>query len=146
MTALEEARAYGRQSMAAANDVEPLLPHMPRRSPAPSYMDAPSIGDRLAAATMTTNELKAQKPPPALIEGFLLLDSTAVIYGPSGSGKTFHTVDFAGHGSTVADAHLRWQHEVEEWATEAGIDGMVLLERLGWVDGGIGGGWFRSAR
>jgi len=27
---------------------------------------------------------------------------------------------------------------VDEWATEAGVDGMVLLERLGLVDGTLG--------
>jgi len=41
-------------------------------------------------------------------------------------------------GSTVAEAQVRWQLEVDEWATEAGVDGMVLLERLGQVAGTLG--------
>ncbi len=38
-------------------------------------------------------------------------------------------------GSTVADAQARWAAEVVEWADEAGVDSIDLVERLGWVDG-----------
>lgn len=60
----------------------------------------PSLAEKLVQATLTTAQLKDQTPPPALVDGLLMLDSTAVIYGASGSYKTFTALDIAAHIAT----------------------------------------------
>lgn len=65
--------------------------------------------ERMRAATLTTEELKARKPAPMLVAGFLPMDSTAVIFGPSGGNKTFIALDLTLH---VATGSWWWGQEV----------------------------------
>ena len=69
----------------------------------------PTAAEKIAGATMTTAQLKAMEPAPALVAGHLLLDSTAVIFGPTGSFKTFTALDLAAH---VASGSWWWGQEV----------------------------------
>lgn len=59
-----------------------------------------SLLDRLHAATMTTDAIRALPPPAWLIDGYLIRNSLALLYGPSGTYKTFLGVDLALHIAT----------------------------------------------
>lgn len=54
-----------------------------------------SAADYLRSRLMTTEQLRKLPPPAPLIDGYLYLDSTAVIYGSSGVGKTHIALDMA---------------------------------------------------
>lgn len=55
----------------------------------------PTFLERIRAATYVGDDIKNIPPPTPLIDGWLDLDSTAVLYGSSGGGKTFIAIDWA---------------------------------------------------
>lgn len=57
----------------------------------------PTLLDRQWAANMTTAQVQALEPAPAVIDGILYEDSLAMLYGPSGIGKSFLALDWALH-------------------------------------------------
>ncbi|CAN5904020.1 hypothetical protein BH23ACT2_BH23ACT2_28360 [soil metagenome] len=76
--------------------------------PGPDDDDEDQVDDS-SFATMTTEQIKNMIPPPALIDGFLNLNSTTVTYGAPGSYKTFLALDMAFH---VATGSWWWGQEV----------------------------------
>jgi hypothetical protein len=60
------------------------------------------LADRIRSALLSTAEVKALPPPNALVEGYLNLDSLALMFGPSGVGKSFVAADIALHVSRGA--------------------------------------------
>ncbi len=70
-------------------------------------VDPDPFVERLRAALLTTEQVKALPPPEYLVEGWLVRDSLAMNYGPSGVGKSFVVADIALHVSRGA----YWQHK-----------------------------------
>ena len=71
----------------------------------PSQDEAPSKVSVIRSKLMTTPDLRTIPPPEPLIDGWLYLDSVAMLYGPSGVGKSFIAIDFA---MTVASRRQWW--------------------------------------
>jgi len=65
-------------------------PEEERPEPAP-----PTLLERIKAATYVGEAIKNIPAPAPLIDGWLDLDTIAVLYGPSGHGKSFLALDFA---------------------------------------------------
>lgn len=65
-----------------------------------SPSDPSSPLERIRAAAVSTDALKALPPAQPLVQGLLDLDSLAIIYGASGSSKSFLSIDVALHVAT----------------------------------------------
>ena len=64
-----------------------------------------SSADYLRSRLMTTEQIRTLPPPAPLIDGYLYLDSLAVLYGSSGVGKTHITIDMA---NTITSGRSHW--------------------------------------
>jgi RecA-family ATPase len=53
--------------------------------------------DRMRAALLDTDAVRALPPPDPLIADYLMRDSLVTLYGPSGGGKTFLALDWTLH-------------------------------------------------
>jgi hypothetical protein len=71
--------------------------------------DAESAIDRLRARVLHGDQVEHIAPPEPLIEGWLDLESVAVLYGRSGGGKSFVALDMALH---IATGSWWYGHEV----------------------------------
>jgi hypothetical protein len=108
------------------------------------------ILQRMVAATLTTEELKARKPAPMLIDGFLAMDSTAVLFGPSGGNKTFIALDMVLHVATgswwwgqntrkgrvvyvLAEGAGRFGKRIDAWQRHHGIGDLAKHEPVTWL-------------
>jgi archaellum biogenesis ATPase FlaH len=63
--------------------------------------------DVIRSRLLSTSDLANISPPTPLIDGWLYLDSLAMIYGPSGAGKSFAGVDLA---MTIGTGQQWWHH------------------------------------
>lgn len=78
-------------------------------------LDPPSHADALLARLLTAAQVRELRPPPALVEGLLTLDSEAWLIAKPGAGKTFVALDLAGHVGAG-----------REWMGHAVLGGPVL--------------------
>jgi hypothetical protein len=69
---------------------------------------AVTLLDELEAIALTSDEIKAMPPAEAVIDGWLMRNSLAMLYGPSGGGKTFLAFDWSFHIATGS-----WWHGQE---------------------------------
>lgn len=128
---------------ALAAEIASGLPPVPRPATNP-------LLERMVAATLTTTELKARKPAPMLIEGFLPLDSTVVLFGPSGGNKTFLAVDMVLHVATgswwwgqevrpgrvvyvLAEGAGRFGKRIDSWQRHHGIQDLDKYQPVTWL-------------
>lgn len=68
---------------------------------------APSKADVIRSRLLSTDDLQAIPRPAPLIDGWLYLDSLAMLYGPSGGGKSFVMVDAA---MSIGTGQSWWHH------------------------------------
>jgi len=78
--------------------------------------EGPSKVDVIRSKLMSTSDLRTIPPPEPLIDGWLYLDSVAMLYGPSGVGKSFIAIDFA----MTVGSQRQW------WNSNAVTNGTVL--------------------
>jgi 5S rRNA maturation endonuclease (ribonuclease M5) len=53
------------------------------------------LADRIRARLLSTEQLRELPPPEPLIDGWLNVNSLAMMFGPSGAGKSFVAIDMA---------------------------------------------------
>lgn len=98
--------------------------------------------EQLRSRLLTTDEVRNLPPPKPLIDGYLNLDSVALLYGASGAGKSFAALDIAmsvtsrrrwfgrdvtngGALYVVAEGAGGIGQRTEAWMTHHGTEGTV---------------------